>query len=252
VRRSIDPSSLNIVIIGLAITSSWGNGHATTYRSLVKGLHALGHRVLFMEQDQPWYAAHRDAPQLPHCDTQLYRDLHDLRARFAEHIRSADAVIVGSYVRDGVAVSDWVLNEARNVRAFYDIDTPLTLASLHGDACEYLRARQIHAFDIVLSFAGGPTLTELERCTAAWIPRDIFLGGALLTSTSATWEPTVPTGNPLWRRSSASLRGRCRCSASWSSAHNTPAVSCGLPMSCMSIICRRALIPVSTIASVGR
>src|SRR5690349_9752027 len=76
--------SSDIVFIGLAITSSWGNGHATTYRSLLQGLHQRGHRVLFLERDQPWYAQHRDAPHLECCDTQLYADLHDLRTRFAE------------------------------------------------------------------------------------------------------------------------------------------------------------------------
>jgi hypothetical protein len=36
-KRTADrPSRLNIVVIGLSITSSWGNGHATTYRGLVR------------------------------------------------------------------------------------------------------------------------------------------------------------------------------------------------------------------------
>ena len=52
---------MNIVIIGLSITSSWGNGHATTYRSLIKGLRKRGHKVHFLERDVPWYANQRDA-----------------------------------------------------------------------------------------------------------------------------------------------------------------------------------------------
>ncbi|HEX2493107.1 MAG TPA: hypothetical protein VHK24_04980, partial [Steroidobacter sp.] len=84
----------DIVILGLAITSSWGNGHATTYRSLVKGLHQRGVRVLFLERDQPWYADNRDAPRLAHCETQLYAGLDDLKRRFAVRVQSADAVIV--------------------------------------------------------------------------------------------------------------------------------------------------------------
>lgn len=158
---------MNIIFIGLAITSSWGNGHATTYRSLIKGLHRQRHRVLFLEQDQPWYAANRDAPQLPYCETKLYESAEDLKARFAARIRHADAVIVGSYVRSGASVIDWVLSEARGVRAFYDIDTPVTLACLRTDACEYLRAHQIEAFDLMLSFTGGPTLERLESAYGA-------------------------------------------------------------------------------------
>jgi hypothetical protein len=53
---------LSIVVLGLSITSSWGNGHATTYRALVRELAARGHDVLFLERDQPWYAGNRDMP----------------------------------------------------------------------------------------------------------------------------------------------------------------------------------------------
>jgi spore maturation protein CgeB len=165
--QHVKKQPMNIVIIGLAITSSWGNGHATTYRSLVKGLHRQGHRVLFLEQDQPWYEENRDAPELPYCETKLYESFDDLKARFTAAIRNADAVIVGSYVRSGVSVIDWVLSEARGVRAFYDIDTPVTLACLRSDSCEYLRAHQIEAFDLMLSFTGGPTLAKLEAAFGA-------------------------------------------------------------------------------------
>jgi len=154
--------STDIVFIGLAITSSWGNGHATTYRSLLRGLHQRGHRVTFLERDRPWYAHHRDAPRLDYCETHLYSDLADLRARFCERIRTADAVIVGSYVADGRDVCDWVLQEARGVRAFYDIDTPVTLTHLRSDTCEYLRVDQVPLFDLMLSFTGGPTPRRLE------------------------------------------------------------------------------------------
>lgn len=154
--------STDLVILGLAITSSWGNGHATTYRSLVKGLHQQGARVLFLERDQPWYADNRDAASFPHCETQLYTDIEDLKRRFAARVQSADAVIVGSYVQDGRHACDWVLDAARGVRAFYDIDTPVTLARLARDECEYLRADQIPEFDVMLSFTGGPTLLRLE------------------------------------------------------------------------------------------
>lgn len=159
--------SIDIVFVGLAITSSWGNGHATTYRSLIKGLAGQGHRVLFLERDLPWYAHNRDAPHLDYCEAQLYSDLEDLRARFSKRVREADAVIIGSYVRDGSALCDWVLEEARGVRAFYDIDTPVTLSGLQSGTCEYLRADQIPQFDLMLSFTGGPTLERLESVFGA-------------------------------------------------------------------------------------
>lgn len=155
--------SEEIIFIGLSITSSWGNGHASTYRSLIRGLHRRGHKVLFLERDQPWYASNRDAPILPYCQSRLYADLEELQTRFTPRIRAAAAVIVGSYVDDGRRVCDWVLDHAAGVKAFYDIDTPVTLAKLRNDSCEYLAAAQVPEFDLMLSFTGGPTLQRLER-----------------------------------------------------------------------------------------
>jgi spore maturation protein CgeB len=154
---------LRIVILGLSITSSWGNGHATTYRALVRELVRRGHDVLFIERDQPWYAQNRDLRRPPFGRTQLYRDLRELRALYAADVREADLVMVGSFVPDGVAVGDWVQREAGGIKAFYDIDTPVTLARLARGEHEYLAARQIPRYDLYLSFTGGPTLARLER-----------------------------------------------------------------------------------------
>src|SRR5215212_1691308 len=98
------PMSFDIVIIGLTITSSWGNGHATTYRGLVRELTRRGHKVLFLEHDKPWYASNRDLPNPPFGRTELYGSVEQLKTRFAADVRSADLVIVGSYVPHGVAV----------------------------------------------------------------------------------------------------------------------------------------------------
>src|SRR5690606_31594317 len=142
------------VLLGLSLSSSWGNGHASTYRSLIKGLAARGRRVLFLEREQPWYARARDLRALPGCDLQLYPSLDVLRARHAQAIRHAGAVIVGSFVPDGVEVCRWVLHEARGVRAFYDIDTPVTCSALARGQCDYLERDQIPEFDLLLSFTG--------------------------------------------------------------------------------------------------
>jgi spore maturation protein CgeB len=154
---------LRIVVLGLSITSSWGNGHATTYRSLVKGLAARGHDVLFLERDVPWYAAHRDLPEPPYGRTELYEDGDDLESRFAADIREADLVVVGSYVPERAAVGEWVLGTARGTRAFYDIDTPVTLAMLERGDETYLTRSLARRYDLYLSFTGGPTLERLAR-----------------------------------------------------------------------------------------
>ncbi len=157
------PARLNIVILGLSITSSWGNGHATTYRGLVRELVRRGHDVLFLERDVPWYASNRDLPRPPYGRTELYTSLEDLRARFEEDVRKAHLAIVGSYVPQGVEVGQWVQRTTRGLPAFYDIDTPVTLAKLSRGDHEYLSPDLIPGYRLYLSFTGGPLLRRLER-----------------------------------------------------------------------------------------
>ena len=152
-----------IVILGLTITSSWGNGHATTYRGLVRELARRKHEVLFLERDAPWYAPHRDLTRPPYGRTRLYSTVDELKDRFARDIRQADVVVVGSYVPDGIAVGEWVCATARGVTAFYDIDTPVTLAAIEAGNCTYLSPTVLPRYQLYLSFTGGPTLARLER-----------------------------------------------------------------------------------------
>jgi spore maturation protein CgeB len=165
---------MNIVILGLSITSSWGNGHATTYRSLVRALDEKGHDVLFLERDVPWYASQRDLPEPPFGRTVLYDDLDELREEHADAVRSADLVIVGSYVPDGVAVGEWATTTAEGVTAFYDIDTPVTLAKLERGDYEYLTPALIPRYDLYLSFTGGPTLDRLEHVYGSPAARPLY------------------------------------------------------------------------------
>ena len=114
---------MKIVVLGLSLSSAWGNGHAVTYRALLRAMADRGHDILFLERDVPWYATHRDLPSPPYCRLELYASVDDLE-RWRSEIAGADAVIVGSYVPEGVAVGRWVKAAARGVTAFYDIDTP--------------------------------------------------------------------------------------------------------------------------------
>lgn len=154
--------SLNIVVFGLAITSSWGNGHAVTYRALIKALHERGHRVTFIERDRPWYRTHRDIDTADYCRIELYGELRDVPQRFGKLVADADLVILGSYVADGVILADWITTIATGVTAFYDIDTPVTLAGLDTGKTEYISAAEIPRFDLYLSFTGGPVLGLIE------------------------------------------------------------------------------------------
>lgn len=153
---------MKIVFLGLSITSSWGNGHATNYRALVRELTARGHEVLFLERDMPWYASHRDLPRPPWGRTELYGSPEELE-QHAGDVAAAELVVIGSFVPEGVAVAEWVLERAEGVVAFYDIDTPITLEKLRRGDAEYLSPALVPRFDLYLSFTGGPTLKVLEE-----------------------------------------------------------------------------------------
>lgn len=165
---------MNIVILGLSITSSWGNGHATTYRSLIKGLAARGHRVLFLERDTEWYAGNRDEPHPAGAQTEIYDSLDELFARFEGGVRNADLVIVGSFVADGVVVGEWVNSTATGITAFYDIDTPVTLQKLEQENRDYLTGSLIRSYDLYLSFTGGPILDLIERKFGSPMARALY------------------------------------------------------------------------------
>jgi spore maturation protein CgeB len=154
---------LDIVIVGLTLSSSWGNGHATTYRALIRGLEANGHRVLFLERDVPWYAANRDLPDPDFCRLVYYSDVDGMIGSHAERLQAADAVIVGSYVPDGVQVIDRLMDLGVRRLCFYDIDTPVTLAKLARGDEEYIARRQMPLLDAYFSFSGGEVLDRLQR-----------------------------------------------------------------------------------------
>ncbi|HZR57548.1 MAG TPA: glycosyltransferase [Terriglobales bacterium] len=153
---------MKIVIFGLSITSSWGNGHATTYRSLARALRARGHRIVFFEKDQEWYASNRDMPEPPFCDVRIYENWQDIRQAAHRELRDADVAMVGSYCPDGLLAIDEVLDSAAGTKAFYDIDTPITMAKLRSGDTEYIKPGHIPGFDVYFSFTGGPMLGELE------------------------------------------------------------------------------------------
>jgi spore maturation protein CgeB len=153
---------LKIVICGLSITSSWGNGHATTYRALARALHARGHDIVFFERDLEWYASNRDMPEPPFCRVYIYDRWEDVLPLLRRELKESDVAVMGSFFSDGARAVDEVLDSRAGVKAFYDIDTPITVGKLRQEDCEYLRRDQVPGFDLYLSFTGGPLLREIE------------------------------------------------------------------------------------------
>ena len=155
---------MKIVIFGLSISSSWGNGHATTFRALAKALHVRGHRIVFFEHNLEWYESNRDLPEPPFCELRLFEDWKSVVPKVRRELRDADVALVGSFFPDGVVAIDEVLQSPAAVKAFYDIDTPITMARLRDGADpDYLLRSQIPGFDVYFSFTGGRALRELER-----------------------------------------------------------------------------------------
>lgn len=161
-------------MLGLSITSSWGNGHASTFRGLIRELATRGHEVLFLERDLPWHARQRDLAKPSYCRVRLYESVLELERDHTETVRDADVVLVGSRVLDGLEVGRWVTDTARGVTVFYDLDTPFTLAALADGGTSYLDRALVPCFDLYLSATGGPTLERLEHEFGARAARALY------------------------------------------------------------------------------
>jgi spore maturation protein CgeB len=154
---------MKIVVFGLTITSSWGNGHATTYRGLLRALRRRGHDIVFFERDQEWYTSNRDLPEPPFCTVHLYETWDEVLEKARREVADCDVALVGSYFPDGLPAIEEVLGSAASIKAFYDIDTPITVAGLRAGRTDYLMPEQVRGFDVYFSFTGGPLLRELEQ-----------------------------------------------------------------------------------------
>jgi spore maturation protein CgeB len=165
---------LQITIFGLTISSSWGNGHATPYRALLRALNRRGHRVTFYEKDVPYYARRRDFERCDYCELVLYSSWDEVRAEALREARDSEVVICASYCPEGGRIIDDVLPLHRPLRVFYDLDTPITLQNLeHGDL-DYLCRDQIAGFDLYLSFTGGHILELVEGTWGARMARPLY------------------------------------------------------------------------------
>jgi spore maturation protein CgeB len=173
---------MKIVIFGLSVSSSWGNGHATLWRGLCASLARRGHRTVFFERDTPYYAAARDLAVLPGGELILYSDWELVEKDARKHLTGAEVGIVTSYCPDALAASR-LLNECKTeVRCFYDLDTPITLDRLErGLPVSYIGDRGLQDFDLTLSYAGGDALERLQKQLGARTVAPLY--GSVDTST---------------------------------------------------------------------
>lgn len=154
---------MKIVIFGLTISSSWGNGHATLWRGLCHALARQSHRIVFFEKDMPYYAANRDLFGIPNGDLVLYTDWDSVRVQAKAELKDADVAIASSYYPDGIAAGNLLLEAPRATRIFYDLDTPVTFSRLEaGEPTSYIAPHGLGDFDLVLSYTGGRALDKLR------------------------------------------------------------------------------------------
>ena len=154
---------MKVVVFGLSVTSSWGNGHASTYRALLAALHQRGHRIVFFEKDEEWYASNRDLPSPDFCEVRLFEQWRSVMGSVRRELAACDVAILGSYFPEGIRAADELINSKVAGKIFYDIDTPITLNKLRAGGAEYLRPEQVSGFDLYLSFTAGPILAQLEN-----------------------------------------------------------------------------------------
>ena len=165
---------MKLIVFGLTVSSSWGNGHATLWRGLIRALSQRGCRVVFFERDAPFYAGHRDLAELQGGRLVLYEDWASVADQAAAEVADADVAMVTSYCPDGRAANALVCAEAA-LSVFYDMDTPVTLARHSaGETVHYLPLDGLGGFDLVLSYTGGRALELLRTRLGARRARPLY------------------------------------------------------------------------------
>lgn len=174
-RHSFEVLRLKLTIFGLTISSSWGNGHATPYRAILRALHWLGHEVTFYERDVPYYAQCRDFTEAPYCKLVLYSSWDEVRQHALAEAGESDAVVSASYCPEGKRIASELLELPNPLKVFYDLDTPITFSKFAAEeTTDYLDPTQICRFDLFLSFVGGRVLSRLEEQYGARMTRPLY------------------------------------------------------------------------------
>jgi hypothetical protein len=148
-------------------------------------------------------------------------------------VREADFVMVGSYVPEGVAVGEWVTTTAQGMTAFYDIDTPVTLAKLERGDTEYLSPALILAITFIYRLRVVQRYSGLNSSTVLlWQERSIVQLTQLCTipksvikhGTSDTWARIAMTDSRLWSDSYLNQRVSGKKVILLSRGHSTLAI----------------------------
>ncbi len=160
---SFASTTLDLVIIGRSILSSYSNPAADLYRGLINELAHHGHRTTFLEPYDFAGIAHRDMLRSPYCEVWTYGDIDTLFEEYLPAIQSADVVMLGTGLAETNRIADWICQEARGLTIYYDTDLGQTAANL-ADGCTHcnsLSRESIRSFHLYLSTTGGGALEAL-------------------------------------------------------------------------------------------
>lgn len=157
---------MRISFYGSSLLSAYWNGAATYYRGIIKALAAAGHRITFYEPDAYGRQQHRDIAPPEWADVVVYPATDDGVARAFAAGKEADLVVKAN----GVGVYDAWLEEAvaslRAMTVFWDVDAPHTLDGMNAGHNDALK-RLVPAFDLVLTYGGGPEVVAAYRALGA-------------------------------------------------------------------------------------
>lgn len=145
------------------MSSSWGNGHATIWRGLLRVLGEKGHQILFFEKDVPYYAKHRDPIQFTGVKLYIYQNWKEAYSLAKMESDQMDVGIVTSFCPDAIKATEFLISSSIPLKLFYDLDTPVTLNSINTQGnIDYLGPHLLKDFDAVFSFTGGNALEDLK------------------------------------------------------------------------------------------
>lgn len=161
--------TLRIAFFGSSLLSAWWNGAATYYRGLIRALSERGHRATFYEPDIFKRQANRDMEPPDWARVVVYPDDETaLREKLAE-AADADVIVKAS----GVGAFDRLLEHEvlglkrpGNAVVYWDVDAPATLERVGGDPNDPFRSL-IPAYDLVLTYGGGPPVAEAYETLGA-------------------------------------------------------------------------------------
>lgn len=80
------------------------------------------------EKSVPYYANERDVGAAQGDRLTLYDALEEIRSEAMRDLNDADLAIATSYCPEGAAVCPLMLGSRAGIRAFYDLDIPVTLS----------------------------------------------------------------------------------------------------------------------------